>query len=200
MKNYNAYHFVGDALRDGSPIPENGVKLVYPGAIGLGYSGYHASQKPWQALEYAQGNTLCRVYCGGNLISSDDKIVCTERTIVSRIDAEQLLRSFARKCALDVVHIWDAPDIVVKYLKSGDETLRGAALSLLSASWITSRDAAWAAWRSIAWVDAWVAAIDAAWASARASSWTGPRAAAIKKQRARFSAMVNHEFKRQCGA
>jgi hypothetical protein len=135
---WNAYHFVNDTLRDGSPVPEDGVTLKYDGKIELCSSGYHASRKVWQALEYAPGHTLCRVHCAGEVIepNGEDKLVCTERTILARIDASDLLWDFARSCARDVLPLWNAPDVVVEYLKTGDESLRDAARA---AAW----DAAW---------------------------------------------------------
>ena len=51
-----AYHFVGSTLRDGSPIPEDGVTLVYSGALKMCRSGLHASIEPFDALCYAPGN------------------------------------------------------------------------------------------------------------------------------------------------
>jgi len=132
--NFNAYHFVGKALRDGSPVPSNGETLRWGGPLEMCQSGLHASRKPWQALVYARGNTLCRVHCGGKIIATSDKLVCRERTICARIDATDLLRSYARKCALDVAHLWECPPIMLEYLKTGDEWKRAAA-----------GDAAWAA-------------------------------------------------------
>lgn len=35
MKSWNAYHFVGDKLRDGSPVPADGVKLIHTGKLKL---------------------------------------------------------------------------------------------------------------------------------------------------------------------
>ena len=89
--------------------------------------GLHASKRIMDALKYAPGATFCRVECGGEIIHDTDKLVCTERTILWRVDATEILREFARRCALDVIHLWDAPDIVVRYLNTGDESLRDAA-------------------------------------------------------------------------
>lgn len=49
----------------------------------------------------------------------------------------------ATRAALDVVHLWDAPDVVVKYLRTGDEQIRDAA-------WDAARNAAWDAARAAA--------------------------------------------------
>src|SRR6516225_11282791 len=108
-----AWHFVGDRLRDGRRVPKDGAKLVHPGVPVLCSSGLHASLRPWHALENAPGGTLCLVECGGTVRHQNDKLVCTERTILARMDAAPLLREFARMQALSVVHLWEPPDIVL---------------------------------------------------------------------------------------
>jgi hypothetical protein len=149
-----AWHFVGDTLRDGRPVPEDGVKLVHTSRVIPCQEGLHASAHPMDALTYAPGNTLCLVECGGQIIEHGDpvdKIACSERTIIVRMDAEPLLREFARHCALSVVHLWEPPQVVCDYLM-GDDAARAAA-----------RDAARAAARDAAMAAAWAAAWDAAW-------------------------------------
>jgi len=132
-----AWHFVGNRLRDGAPIPKDGEKLIYPGQPILCERGLHASLQAFDALQYAPGNTLCLVECGGTVLHSDDKLVCTERTILARMDAEPLLRQFARSQALAVLHLWEPPQVVLDYLM-GDDAARYAAR-------YAARDAAWAA-------------------------------------------------------
>ena len=110
-------------------------------------SGLHASKRLLDALDYAPGPYIWRVKLGGKIEHDDDKSVATERSYLWGFDATDILRDYARRCALDVIHLWDAPDIVVRYLKTGDESIRAAA-------W----DAAWAA----AWYAAWAAARTAA--------------------------------------
>ncbi len=139
-----AWHFVGDTLRDGRPIPKDGEKLVHDGELVMCESGLHASERIIDALQYAPGSTICRVEVGGEILKSDDKLVATERTILWRVDGENLLRKFARLCALDVVHLWDAPDVVLEYLNTGNEKLRDAARA---AAWAAARDAEWDAAR-----------------------------------------------------
>ncbi len=146
-----AWHFVGDTLRDGSPIPDNGAVLQHEGPLEMCASGLHASKRIRDALWYAPGGTICRVRLSGERLGDADKIVAAERKIIWRVNGEDLLREFARACALDVIDLWDAPDIVREFLETGNEELRAAA-------W----DAAWAA--------AWDAARDAAWAAVWASS------------------------------
>ena len=43
-------------------------------------------------------------------------------------------REFARWCALQVIHLWDCPEIVRLYLETGDESIRAAA-------WVAAGDA-----------------------------------------------------------
>ena len=143
-----AWYFVGNTLRDGRPIPADGEKLVHGGGLYLCNEGLHASKRIIDATQYAPGHTICRVEVGGDVIHGGDKMVASERTILWRINGEEVLRDFARRCALDVVHLWDAPDVVVRYLKTGDDSLRDAARDAArAAAWAAARDAAWdAAW------------------------------------------------------
>lgn len=162
-----AWHFCGATLRDGRPVPPDGVKLVHDGELVMCKSGLHASERIIDALLYAPGNTICRVECGGKIKRDTDKLVCTERTILWRVDGEKVLREFARWCALQVIEKWKAPEIVRRYLETGDESIRDAAGA---AAWGAACDAAWGAARDAAW--------DAAWAAARAADWAAARAAA----------------------
>lgn len=90
--------------------------------------GLHGSVDILDALGYAPGPVIWRVELSGNMDKGDDKIAAQKRTYLSGgIDISDVLHKFARMCALDVVHLWDAPDIVVRYLKTGDESIRAAA-------------------------------------------------------------------------
>lgn len=141
MKVY--YHFTGPTLRDGRKIPKKGVWLKHKGPLIPCASGLHASPHPFDALQYAPGNLLHRVNIRGEMIPHGlpvDKYVARERRIIATINAENVLRTFARKVALaSVQKYWKGdPDIVIRYLKTGDESIRAAALD-----------------------DAWAAALDA---------------------------------------
>src|SRR5574337_381561 len=91
-----AWHFVGDKLRDGSPVPDDGVWLEHGGPLIMCESGLHASRDPFDALRYAPGPILCRVECGGIVFEEKDKLVCSQRRIIARKDATEGLRYFAR--------------------------------------------------------------------------------------------------------
>lgn len=203
-KTIRAYHFTGDILRDGSPIPAKKVWLKHEGAIELCESGLHASIHPFDALKYAPGNMLHLVEVRGDIQYHDpDKVVARERRIIKSIDAEKLLRDFARWNARQVIHLWkDAPKVVLNYLKTEDE-------SLMVTAWaeaIARAEEGYAAWaaalaasntdaiteaRGAAKFAAWAAGGDAAWAVA----WDSAHDAYIKKARIKFNQMVKKAFK-----
>jgi hypothetical protein len=175
-----AYHFVGAELRDGRPVPPDGEWLVHAGPVELCASGLHASRHPFDALRYAAGATLCLVDVEDVVEEDTDKLVCRRRMIVRRIDATELLWGFARWCALQVIHLWDAPDVVRRYLETGDESLRAAAwASAWAAAWGSARDDAGA------WGSARAAARDAR-AAARSAAWDA--------QRDEFARLVDEAF------
>lgn len=144
-----AWHFVGDTLRDGRPIPPDGEWLTHDGEIVICSSGLHASPCLIDALAYAPGDTLCLVECEDVRDRHSDKLVCARRRIAWRIDATDLLRRFARKFALDVLHLWDAPAVVREYLETGREDIRGDARA---AAWAAAWNAAGA--MQNAWLEA----------------------------------------------
>ena len=172
MKTLRCYHFTGETLRNGQPIPRKGMWIKHPGDVIPCKSGLHGSEHPFNALQYAPGNYLHLVDLRGDLVSNGDPIdkwVGRERKIVTSIDAEPLLWIFARTSALSVAHLWDAPDVVLEYLVTGEETLRDAARDAARA---TARDAA----RNAARDAARATVRDAAWATARATAWDAARA------------------------
>ncbi len=170
--------------------------------------GLHGSIKPLDALKYAPGPICCRVEISGTVVKGDDKLVGTERTVLAMCDATEILRKFARLCALDVIHLWDAPDVVVRYLKTGDEKLRAAAeaaaeaaawgeawgaarAAARAAAWAAARTAAEAAAEAAARAAARTATWDAAWGEARAAAWGEAR----DKRNRKLTRMLNAEMR-----
>jgi hypothetical protein len=173
--NNTAWHFTGNTLRDGSPIPAIGETLVFPHKVEMCRSGYHWSLKPHQALKFAPGATLHKVNFGGYVEIGDEKGVSSERTIIASIDATYLLRRFAADQALGVSHLWDMPKVVHDYLTTLDESEREAARDAVrDAARVDARSYAWCA----AWDAAWCAALDAAWDAARGAAGDAARGAA----------------------
>jgi hypothetical protein len=200
-----AYHFTGDRLRDGRQIPKIGEWLLYHGEVIPCQAGLHASIHPFDALQYSPGNFIHLVKIRGEIKSHgnpEDKIVGRERMILKSFNAEKLLRDFARWSALQVLHLCpNTPEVVVKFLKTGDESIRSAARD---AAWDAARAAARDAARAAARAAARDAARDAARAAARAAAWAAAWAAAraaardefIKKAREEFKSLIDSEFKK----
>ena len=204
MKTVKAWHFVSQ----NRTLTHNPHIKVEPGYTYydndpdfkpiLCKQGFHGNIDILDTLYYAPGPICCRVEIGGIVLHNNDKLVGSERTVLWMVDAEQVLREFARKCALDVVHLWDAPQVVVDYLSTGNEEgLRDTAWAANSAA---ARDATLAAARaaraarvaasvtrgaaSVAWAAARAArdatrdaAWAAAWAAARGAAWAATLAA-----------------------
>jgi hypothetical protein len=122
-----AWHFVDERLRDGQGVPADGVAVEHDGDLAICRDGLHASERLIDALKYAPGNTICRVECDGIGERQADKFVSASRTVLWRVDGEELLRAFARKVALDVGDLWDMPKVVRSYLESGKDNQRVAA-------------------------------------------------------------------------
>ena len=204
-----AWHFVGSTLRDGSPIPDDGVWLEHVGEIELCASGFHASESIRDALDYAPGSTICRVELGGEVERGEDKLVASRRRILWRMDGETLLFEASRRFASRCLSEWDAPQVVRDWLETGDPKLRSAAESAArlaagsaaesaawSAAWSAAESAAeaaawssWSAWsaarsaaRLAAWSAAWSAAESAAWSAARSAAEAAAEAAAWGEQ------------------
>lgn len=151
------YHFIR-VNTDGKPYLGNndnrivtvGETITVEGTPVLCQHGLHASARIIDALEYCpEGEVaLCRVELGGEVLHDTDKSVAQTRTIIAMLPVEKtnaILREFARWCALSVVHLWDAPDVVRQYLETGDESLSEAARAAWAAE---AARAAWAAARA----------------------------------------------------
>ena len=194
MSTYG-WHFLGGALRDGSPIPEDGVWLPTIRRIKICERGYHGSIHPFDALQYAPGALLTYCEFDGEIQAHDDKLCAERRRIVCRMDATEMLRYFARMQAVSVVHLWDTPEVVLDYLMTGDESLRPAAWAAARpAASAAARHASWAA----AWAASWAAAREASWAAAREvarqASWEAARQASWEAAKTDFAALVHECF------
>ena len=157
-----------------------GVTHEVDAPIELCERGLHASVRAIDALRFAPGPIVWRVELSGEIKSGDDKCVATHRKYIGGgVDASSVMRAFARRCALDVAHLWDMPPLVRSYLETGDESIRDSAWD---AAWAAARAAA----RAAASDAARAAASDAAWAVASDAAW----AAASDQQNAHFERML----------
>jgi len=79
--------------------------------------GLHSSPTPFDALGYAFGEILWEVEIPKTaIIHDDDKYVSHTRKYIRKVDLTKACRQFACQCALDVIHLWDAPRVVNEYL------------------------------------------------------------------------------------
>ena len=205
-----AWHFCATragrpVLRDGSPALGVGETETYDGALGLRTSGLHACPRAIDALTYAPGLWVRRVECD-DVLAGVERIVCRRRTVLADADAMLVVADWMRWCALRVVDIWDCPEVVREWLKTGDPKLRAWARAEARAArdaWVkAARDArpamgaAKTAERNTAMVaveaaeaaEAAVEAAEAAWAvAAKNAAWakaSRPWLAAVAKNAA----------------
>lgn len=154
MNTKTYWHFIKDDRRlcygDGRLV-EVGKTLSVTCEPMLCERGLHASERLIDALNYAPGLTLCKVTLGGNIVKGDDKVVGTERTAIAIADVTDIVKQWARRVAIDVAHLWDAPPVVLEFLNGDDskaeEAERAAARAAraANAAWAAA-NAAWAAW------------------------------------------------------
>ena len=201
METVRAYWFAAsDTLShgDGRKVVLGETHSLTGGKIIACARGFHGSEHPFDALQYAPGPYLYQVEQWGSIVRENDKLASRHRKYLAMIDATPLLLQFSREQALSVIHLWNAPDVVKRYLETGDESLRLAARGAAAeAAWSTSageaaRAAAWAAaeWSAAAWSAARVAlAREAAWEAA----WT-VATAARSAARSRFAELVEEAF------
>lgn len=181
-----------------------GVTHTVKGKIRICENGLHGSIRLIDALDNAPGPVIWRVELSGASDIGRDKIAASKRKyIAGGIDISGTLRVFARKQALSVIHLWDAPDIVKSWLETGDESLMQAAES---AAWSAARSAAesaawsntwsatesaarsaaksaakpavWSAAESAVWLAAWSAVGLAAWSAVKSDAWSAARSSA----------------------
>ena len=182
-----AWHFTGPTMRDGRAVPKNGVWLKESGKLAMCEKGLHASKHPLDALKYAPGFTLCLVDLDGEILEQHDKCCASKRLIISRFDAKPLCLQFARDVASDVLHLWDAPQVVKDFLVTGKNA--DAAYAAADATARAAADAAYAAADAArAAYAAARAAADAAYAAADATARAAADAAYAAAYAARAAA------------
>lgn len=183
IDNVLAWHFSGSQMRDGTPIVAPGSVERYDGDIEICASGLHASRMLRDALKYAPGTLLRRVECNNIEEEHGDKLVCRERIIIWECDMTSALRLFARKCALDVMHLWrePVPDIVQEFLMTGGRPMEAAMwapteAAARDATWVpaafsAAREAAWSAARSVD-NNVWAPSVaSCAWRASECATW-----------------------------
>ena len=102
MPSLSVWHFAGETLWDGSPLPKRGDVLSL--AAGerpiLCKQGYHGNVHVIDALGYARGCNVCRRCLTGTIISDQDK-ACSDKAVqeTDYVNVQAMLVEFARWCA-----------------------------------------------------------------------------------------------------
>ena len=163
-----------------------GETLTVSGPLNICKRGLHCSERIIDALHYAElRSTLSRVIPGGETQEGDNKLCAAERTpvvMLTQAQTDELLRRFARWCALSVAHLWEMPEVVRQFLKTGDESLREQARRTAYAYAAAAyADAAALAHAAAAYAAAYAAA-DAADDAAAAAAYAADAAARTKQE------------------
>ena len=96
--------------------------------------GLHACENIMNALEFFREPNICRVTLSGNILHDKTLWVASKRTYLWHVDGRKFLPEYIRWCALQVAHLWCAPDIVIQYLKTGNQALQPEALRISTLS------------------------------------------------------------------
>lgn len=161
-----AWHFVKEdlTLRDGQKVKAGRVYKLPKGTEPvLCHTGYHASMRAIDALNYAPGPIVCRVELRGQVVEDTDKLVATERKVLWLADASKTLRLFAcDEAAWALKRFVPNPDPrSVEAIRVARKYAHGKATDAeLAAAWAAARDAAWDATPAAAWDAARAAARD----------------------------------------
>jgi hypothetical protein len=134
--------------------------------------------RPWDSLRYALGSYIWRIDLGGIITHDENQVVATECAHLWGYDATDVLKKFTRLCTLDVAHLWNAPNIAIRYLRNGDKSLldsarnaaHNAAHKYNTENNTIARTAAWSVVQATAKVTAQVAARTTAIAALQAAT------------------------------
>jgi len=188
-KEILAWHFLrGDkklGYEDKRIVALGETITVEPDKLEMCKFGLHGSKKILDALSfvYWENAIACRVKLGGRVIEKEDKIVASERTVISWFECARILHEFAYRVGEDVLPIFektypkeDRPRkaIEAKRLwldgKISIEDLHAASDAAFSATVTLRNCTAWYAWYATRGspLSTWYATWYAAW-----YAWTG---------------------------
>ena len=109
MKTILAWHFTdGPKLRDGQLLERKTYHVEPP--LELCKHGLHASRKIVDALRLGPGLTVSRVRCSGEIVEGEDKLVCSDRTVLWSVDAKDMILLWCAACAERAVKREKNPD------------------------------------------------------------------------------------------
>lgn len=121
-KQVTGWHFAGQTLRDGRPLPKRGEVLVHDGPVVPCESGYHLSESPLDALRYAPGCMVARVRGSSTCVPHGDPVdkwACRRREALTEyVDVRAVLVEWARRVALIAVREYAASALRAAGLES----------------------------------------------------------------------------------
>lgn len=102
-----------------TPSATVGDTARHHGPLVVARQGLHAGRHPYAALRLSRGDTLAVARLGGRIAERAGFLCASERTVLRTLDAGPLLADFARQCAQEVAHLWNAPVKEVAAWESG---------------------------------------------------------------------------------
>jgi len=167
--------------------------------IKLCKSGFHASKRLIDAMQYTTPGIICRVEYQGQVLEENDKLVCTDMKIIKTYEFTKKmaieLAIFSARLCLHNFEKWDKTDkrprkaieAAKRYLKNPTQKNRSAARSAARSAESAARSAAWSSAGS-AWSVVWSAAEFSAESAARSAARSA-RSVAESATRSAWSAV-----------
>jgi hypothetical protein len=118
-------------LCEGSSCPSDGTEQTYAGHIVLGEAGFHAYLHPADLLGVSRAYArpvACLVACTEIHDRDATRLVCRRWRVVAKVNVADVAWPYARAEAARVADYWRAPEIVRRYLATGDTAILGQAL------------------------------------------------------------------------
>ena len=109
MTQVTCWHFAGETLRDGRPLPKKGETLRHEGEVVPCKSGLHGSKRAIDALSSAPGWNVARVRLSGTIVPHGDpvdKYAASIRTnLTDYVSAKDVLVALSRRWALRALRV-----------------------------------------------------------------------------------------------
>lgn len=170
-----AWHFLraGGYTGEGNLLVVEGQTLRMPPPVQLCRKGFHFSIFALDALQYAPGPVVQRVWVPDDSILGADKGVAPERKCLWMYDATEVLHEFACMCAESALMIegveddraWNAIHVKREWLAG-----RASNDDLIKASWAARHAVKFSGWDAVGSAS-WLVAEDAAIDAARDAAW-----------------------------
>ena len=138
-------------------LREQGEKIDHEGFVRISCSDLIVFNDPNKALSTESGFCLHEVMIEEKT-NDNNEVIGYQETVLRSVDMMDSILSYMRRCALDVIDLWDAPDIIRKYLETDNEELWDEASTVIGKLAFVEAfetgdkriiNAIWAAWYAI---------------------------------------------------